>query len=556
MKRFVLVLLLVALAIAPLSLAGAQEPGSDTFIYRSIGNVTTLNPLLTTDGGSNAVAPLLWPRPIDVDRFTGVPLPGLTTWEVSEDGLTFTFHIDEDAQWSDGTPITAADAKFTYDAPKSENVQSTRLSNVALFDSVNVIDDKTFEIKLSNVSCAIWKDIGSLLWLPAHKFAPDYSDFMDSPMNISPDISGGPYILAELRPDEFTRLTANPTFYKGEPSIANVIVKIITDDAIMVQALQAGEVDYGSMNSTVFEQIGNLDNLNYASFGQDSLGFMGMSWTDPANPMPAYDEEGNLNEQPPHPLFADVRVRQAVAMGYNKDDILTTFGEGGAARLVANVVPAMGWAFNNEIEPWPYDPEAAAALLEEAGWTDQDGDGIRECHGCLYAEEGTPLAFKISYSSIAEYFTTSAIVAQDQLGQLGFDVTIEDLEWATYLNDVLLAQKFDATIVGWGGFNPPDPTSTEPMLLSENDAFGNFNFSSYVNPELDALMEQGRTVPGCAPEDRAPIYYEIQRIVHDDVAIEFTVSANVFSVWNKRISMEPGPWWYVTDTTWEYGITG
>lgn len=555
MKRLVLFLLVLLVVAIPLTTALAQTDKENTIIVRSIGNVTTLNHLFITDGASNQAVGLILPLPFDVDRFSGLPIPGLTTWEISEDSLTYTFHIREDAVWSDGTPITSADAKFTYDAAARPEIESVRASNVARFESVNIIDDKTYEVKLNSVNCAVFLDFNSIRWLPSHKFAADFSDVTTNPFNQFADVSGGPYILDEILPDEFQRYHANPTYWGGEPKIPFWINKIITDPAIYVQALVAGELDYAAMSGAEVQQIPDTENLDIQSFPVNSVGLFIMNHADPSNPMPAYDEDGNLNEQPPHPIFADLRVRQAVVMGYNKDDILGTLGDGGGTRLVSSVVPAITWAFNADLEPWPYDPEASAALLEEAGWVDQDGDGIRECHGCMYAEEGTPLSFKISYSPLIEYFETTALVAQDQLSQLGMDVQIESLEWAAYLNDVLLAQTFDASVVSWGGGSPPDPTSTEPMMLSTNDKPGAFNVSSYVNLEMDELMQQGRTVPGCAYEDRVPIYNQVQQIQRDDVAMEFTVSPNTFHVMNRRISYEPGPWWIVYSNPQEFGFT-
>ena len=95
---------------------------------------------------------------------------------------------------------------------------------------------------------------------------------------------------------------------------------------------------------------------------------MSLNWVDPNNPQPAYDEDGNLVDQTPHPLFSDVSVRQAVAMGWNKLDVLETLGgaEGGTP-LVGVVAPNFAWAYNSDVELWPFDQEAAMALLEDAG---------------------------------------------------------------------------------------------------------------------------------------------------------------------------------------------
>jgi peptide/nickel transport system substrate-binding protein len=538
MKRFFVLALLLGLLVLPLMGSVAAQSTEGAIVLRSIGNMSTLNPILWTDGGSFNLVSLIWPLPFRVNRDSGLPEPGLTTWTISEDGLTYTFKIRDDANWSDGTPITSKDAKFTYDAAASDVVGSNRRSNTTSFESVNIIDDKTYEVVLKNVNCSVMQDFNAIPWMPAHRFAADFSDVTTNPLNQFSDISGGPYILEEIVPDQYQKLRANPTYWGGEPAIKTVIFRVITDNSIANQSLLAGEIDWNGMQGDLFEQFQPRDNFNYETVYADAVGLFFLNWADPANPQPAYDESGNLVEQAPHPIFSDKLVRRAVQIGYDKDAILATLGEGGGGRLVGSVVPWMEWAFNKELTPPAYDPEGAKALLDEAGWVDSDGDGIRD-------KNGIPLKFDIAYSPVTNYFETTALVAQDQLSQLGMEITVTSLEWAAYLNDVLLAQKFDASIVSWGGQSPPDPTSTEPLLLSMGDQpGGGFNVTSYVNPELDELYRQGRALVGCSATERAKIYGEIQRIQLEDVAIDFTISPATIQVMNKRITgFDPGPWW-------------
>ncbi len=551
MKRFIVLALLLGLMVLPLVGSVAAQSTEGTLVMRSIGNMSTLNPIMWTDGGSFNLVSMIWPIPFSVGRDSGLPEPGLTSWTISEDGLTYTFTIRDDANWSDGTPITSNDVKFTYDAAASDIVGSPRKSNTTSFAAVNIVDEKTYEVVLNDINCAVMQDFLAIPWMPAHRFAADFSDVTTNPLNQFSDISGGPYILEEIVPDQFQRLTANPTYWGGEPAIKTVIWRVMTDNAIANQSLLAGEIDWNYMEGDLFEQFQPRDNFNSETVYADSVGLFFMNWADPTNPQPAYDADGNLVEQTPHPIFSDVLVRRAVQMGYDKDAILATLGEGGGGRLVGSVVPWMEWAFNKELTPPAYDPEGAKALLDEAGWIDTDGDGIRE-------KDGIPFKFDIVYSPVTNYFETTALVAQDQLSQLGMEVTVTSLEWGAYLNDVLLAQKFDASIVSWGGGSPPDPTSTEPLLLSIGDQPGTgFNLTSYVNPELDELYRQGRALVGCSPEERAQIYGEIQRIQLEDVAIDFTISPATVEVMNKRVTgFDPGPWWTTQFTISELGFGG
>lgn len=226
-------------------------------------------------------------------------------------------------------------------------------------------------------------------------------------------------------------------------------------------------------------------------------------------------------------------------MGFNIDDVLVTLGEDGGTPLVGVVSPTISWAYNNEMQRYPFDPDGAAQLLEEAGWVDSDGDGVRE-------KDGVPLAFTIRYSNILQHFETTALVAQDQLSQIGFDVELELVEWANYLEQVYFGQSYDATpMSNSGGTSTPDPNDFASLILSAEDVPGSGNnIASYINPEVDALIEQARTVPGCAPEERAELYYQIQELAHEDVAYNWTYVPNIVQVANQRIgNFNPGPSW-------------
>ncbi|HRW07182.1 MAG TPA: ABC transporter substrate-binding protein [Caldilineaceae bacterium] len=507
-----------------------------TIVIRNMGNLTSWNPTLTSDGASLQARNLLWPALINTDETTGEPVPGLQTWEVSDDTLTYTFHIRDDATWSDGTPISSTDVKFIIDAIQSdiETVFETAVEQIV---AVNIIDEKSYEVVLDENNCAFLPSFGAIRLLPAHKYAADFSDFESSDFNMNPDISGGPYILEEWAPTEFEAYTANPDYWGGAPAIPNLVNRVMEDSATGVQALQAGEVDYMTMQGDLFQQISNLDGLEYSSFPQTSVGFLALNWSDPDNPQPAYDANGNLVEQTPHPLFSDVRVRKAVAMGINVQDLIDAMGPDGGTQLVGAVSP-ISWAYNDELSPYPYDPEGAQALLEEAGWVDSDGDGVRE-------KDGEPLAFTISYSSILQMFETETLLIQDQLNQIGFDVSVQHYEWANYLEEVLYGQGFDATPMTNSDGAAAEPDTFTSLILSRQDVPGTGNnFTSYINPEIDELIDQARSVDGCDQAERAELYKQIQEIAHEDVSYVWLFVPNMFHVSNSRIGgFEPGATW-------------
>jgi peptide/nickel transport system substrate-binding protein len=548
MKRTIFLVVLAALLTLPL-VVGAQD---DTLL-RALppgGDITTLNPILATDGSSIDVIGFLYDGLFKVNTETAAPEPGLATWTVSDDGLIYTFTLVDGVMWSDGTPITANDVVFTYNAIVDDSVPSPRKAAMELIESITAVDDRTVEIVLSSVNCTVWGNtFGALTPIPAHVFNNDVTAVAEHPFNSAPTATSGEYMFAEWNPGEFVRVTANPDYREGAPGIANVIFRVVADPAVQNQALQTGEVDYAFMYPDQLAQIPDQTPFNVNVAPNNNTPLMILNWADPANPQPAYDEDGNLVEQTPNRFFADVRVRQAIAMGYDKVAIAATLGEGYSEPLVGPFTPGFGWANDPEVTAYPYNPEMAAQLLDEAGWVDSDGDGIRD-------KDGVPFSFTLIYSPLVDLWQNIALVAQDQLGQLGIEVTVESMEWSAYLSDVLLTQEFDATIVGFGGGVEVDGIAYN-IMYSRNDVPGSgFNLTSYVNPEMDRLLDEARSLPGCAQEERAALYNQVQQIAMEDVAYDFTVLTTAIRVMNTRVTgYQPGTWnetWNVLD----WGIGG
>jgi peptide/nickel transport system substrate-binding protein len=411
----------------------------------------------------------------------------------------------------------------------SDAVQSPRKADVAAIASFEVVDDRTFVITLGAPNCSIWGSaFASLVPLPAHKYAADFSDFMTSDFNTAPDIGNGPYLFEERAAGEYLRLKANPLYRMGEPKIPALVFRIVADPATLNQAVQTSTVDYAFMYPEDFMQIPDTSMVNTYIFPNNNTPMVLMNFQDPTDPKPAYDENGSLNELVPNKFFADPRVRQAVAMGYDKNALAIVSGEG-SVPLTGPITPAWYNTYDmSAIQPWPFDQEAAKALLEEAGWVNSDGDGVRE-------KDGVKFEVELAYSPLVGLWSNIAAVLQDQLGQIGIKVNVNSMEWSAYLSEVLLPAKYDITIVGFGGGTVVDGIAYN--LLHSKNAIpnGGFNLVSYVNPEMDRLLDQARTMPGCAVEDLEPLYQQIQQIARDDVPYDWTVSTTAVNLINKRV---------------------
>lgn len=537
MKYLVVVLLAVLLLIVPT--VSAQDDG-DTINLVTFLDTGNFNPLFSAN---SLIQRLAWDALYRVDGETGLPTPGLglTSWEISDDGMVYTFTIREDAFWSDGEPITTEDIEYTLGAVASDEVTSWLASYLPeeALTSVTIIDEKTFSVTLPSPNCTF---INPWFWfvpLPAHIYGPEFTGVNEHPNNVQGGVSSGPYTIVEYSAGEYVRLQANPYYYGGEPQVKNVIMRFEGDPAVTNLMLAAGEIDFLRMTAAQFDQLPVSDDLTYYAVPNQFATALLLNSADPSNPLPAYDADGNPIEQAPHPILGDVRVRQAIRLGYDKNAILQSIRDEGAGELLTWMFhPQLSeWANDPSLEPVTYDPEAAAALLDEAGWVMNTSTGIRECQGCAHAAEGTPLAFTITYAPIYAEYANVALVAQDQLGELGFEVTINQVEYNTLSTQYMNPQTFDAIVLSFGGF-PPDPDSLATSFLkSTNDRpdIAN-NWTSVVDPEIDALLEAGRTVPSCTVEDRAPFYHQIQQIAFENVYVaDWAFISYDYLVVNNRI---------------------
>ncbi|QPC84621.1 hypothetical protein G4Y79_09655 [Phototrophicus methaneseepsis] len=502
MKRYSLLLLIGLLVMAALPITAQED---DTLIWAFPADGSTFNSILQVETVDSLLQGLVMPRLSRNNLVTGEAEPDLATWEISEDGLTYTFSINPDAVWSDGTPITSEDVAFTVNALFEDSVEGFRA--ISNFETLNIIDDKTFEMVFTAPTCNLFTEV-SFSILPSHVYADDYSDFSTNSYNTQPTVSGGPYVFVERSTDEYMRFAANETYYGGTPNIDQLVVQVMPDPEVRFQALESGQVDLVTTitpdQALLLESNPDVVLETYPINGWIMNMF---NLTDPDNPLSALDEDGNLVEQAPHPILGDVRVREALVMGWDHEDGLFLAGDG-ALPLYGPVAPVLPQYIDEDLEPYTYDMEGAIALLEEAGWTDSDGDGIRD-------KEGEPLALELIY--LAGYDDVATLIA-DYWGDLGVDVTLTTGEQGAMIADRLSAQNFDAFIIGIS-WDSPTPDELLKFLYPVANDMGT-NFNSYINEEVDSLIADLPSL-GCAVEDRKPTYDRIQELISEDVPMDF-----------------------------------
>ncbi|MBW7879831.1 MAG: peptide ABC transporter substrate-binding protein [Anaerolineae bacterium] len=496
--RVVLLLALIAvLAVVPLKAQGKsatvswlQEPDSLSPLYTSMtfGFYTYqlyLSPAWTFDKNLNA-------SPVLVTE-----MPSSENGGISEDGKTFTLKLKEGLTWSDGDPLDSADFIFTIDMIMNDANAVNSRNPYDLLTSYSAPDATTVVLEFAE-AYAPWQATLFTSVLPQHVLQPvfDAEGTLDNAdFNRNPTVSSGPFVFDEWSVGSFMRFSANESFALGRPILDTIVVTFVPDDVTYVAGLVAGDADVGT-----FVAFSDVPVLKDAGLNVEIL--------------PSGYNEGwylNVSAERGHPALQDVRVRQALAMGFDRFSFNEDLNYG------ATFVPSGFWENtpydNPDIEPWPYDPEAAAALLDEAGWVDSNGDGTRD-------KDGVELVLRFITNTRGIRMDLQAL-AQQQLLQIGIGTELINYPSDVYFNDYaaggpISTGQYDIAELST---NPafPDPDSARWLCSEipsdENPTGANDNY--YCNEELDALFrEQAATTDTAA---RVEMFHQIDQIMHDNV---------------------------------------
>ena len=526
-----LLLVVVALLVAPIA---AQDFGSGApIIEPNFGDdPKTFNPVIVNDGTSADVIARMFPDFIGVDsetvQYMGGAKGGLVaSWDIAEDGVTYTFHLRDDMVWSDGVAMTAHDVAYFLKAVLSGETSSPRQQLIDSVASYEVVDDHTLNIVFNEANCTLIDTLSPVTPVPAHVFeevyGDDYAGMDENEYNLNPTVTGGgAFVFANFRPGEQTTLLGNADYTEAEMGTVipeGWIYKVVTDQVVQMEQFFAGELTFvdsvPQANRDDVKARGAEGEFQIFETPAGTIRFLSLNTADPTNPQDGLDEDGNPIDQGHHPILGDVRVRQALNYGMDFDEI----NEGaffGTGVPVASHVRPTDWSFPAGLEPYPFDPDMAMALLDEAGFTDADGDGVRECNGCQHTEEGAPLALTVKTNAGNTSQEALYTILQDQWNEIGFDISLEFVEFGT-LVDEFTAQTYDAIGVFWGLSTPANPNGIADIFLPGADVVGaGYNTQSYSNPRLNQLIEDARNLPGCDVDTRREMYGEAYQILRDD----------------------------------------
>ncbi len=516
---------------------GVEHPGldqnatpvyGDTFIEASIGDANTLLPVLASDSASSEINGLIYNGLVRYDKNLQLEGELAESWEISPDNLTITFHLRKNVLWHDGAPFTSADVKFNYELYVDPHTPTAYAESFRQVESVETPDPYTFIAHYSKPYAPALLSWGMSIH-PQHLL--DGVDVTKSPLARRP-VGTGPYKFSEWQSGEKIVLDANPDYFEGRPYIKRVLYRVIPDLSTQFLELQTGGLDFMGLTPLQYDRQTDtpafrrlFNKYRYLNFGYAYLGY-------------------NLRR----PMFQDKRVRQALSYAINKQEIIDGVLLGYGAIATGPYKPDT-WVYNPHIHRYPYDPKKARSLLAEAGWTDSDGDGILD-------RNGQKFAFTIVTNQGNDLRAKTGEIIQRRFKEIGIDVKLRVIEWATFLKEFINPGNFDATILAWTGGPEPDQYN---VWHSSKTSPGQLNFIGFKNAEVDELLEKGRRV--FAQAERKVYYDRFQEILAEEQPYTFLYIPEALPAVSKRFrGVKPAPAgirynfikWYVPKSEQKY----
>jgi peptide/nickel transport system substrate-binding protein len=472
-------------------------------INAMIGEPSGLIPMIAGESAASTIAANIFNSLLKYDKNLDLEGELAKSWAISSDQRTITFTLKPDMKWADGKPLTSADVLFTWKLVTDENTRTPYASDYKLVIKAEAPDASTFRVTYQEPYAPALDTWAGLQILPKHLL--EGQDINTTPFARKP-VGSHYYQLERWLNGERISLVKNLYSTQGEAKIERLVSRFIPDAASQFLELMADNIDSMNLNPIQFarifpsrpdltEKIGLYKELgnNYTY-----LGF-------------------NLKRKP----FDDIRVRQAINYAVNKQELIDGVLLGLGEPVSSPYKPGTRWT-NPELQPYPYDPQKALALLKEAGYVDRDRDGY-------LIKDGKRLAFEMLTNQNKQR-EMSAVLIQRRLKEIGIDAKIRVLEWASFVGRFIKTGEFDAVVLGWSLSLDPDQYS---IWHSSQQAPGQFNFIGYNNSEVDRLLEQGRLE--LDPDKRMKIYHEFARILQEDSPIVYLYAGYGLPAIHKRI---------------------
>ena len=474
--------LLLAMAVLFSTARGDESQYGGTVVVAVSADPGGLNPAITTQGGVHLICGSIFSGLVAQD-FDLNPVPDLAeSWDVSPDGKTYTFFLAKNAEFHDGVPLTSEDVRFTFEELLLKYHSRTRASMGENLTRILTPDAHTVVFEFSRPYAAFLQliDVANAPIMPKHLYGN--ADPLTNPYNAKP-VGSGPFKFQEWSKGDRISLVKNHRYFKtGKPYLDRVVYKVIPSSSSASIAFENGEIDYFTNPSPLdLERLLKIPNVTVTEKGREGY---------------ATVETVVLNTT--RGPLADVRVRRAMAYAIDKNYIVDKVAFGRGKPATGPISSALKWAHNPNVPKYGRDLPLANQMLDEAGFR-RGADGVRFRLKYVYAQ---------SYAKIVG-------VLRDQLREVGIEIDLQLLEFASAVDAVYIKKDFD---LGFASFeNGPDPDiGVKRTVVSSN--IGPIPFSNgagYRNPQVDELFELAASETD--KQKRAAYYFQAQEILVSDV---------------------------------------
>mgnify|MGYP001267068983 FL=1 len=475
MKKKFLSFNLIAIFISSIFLLSCSKDTSEVIDYNGefknssggnlinamAGEPSNLIAMIAGDSASSAIAGNIFNSLLKYDENLNYVPDLAESWEISNNQKTISFKLKKGLQWADGKPLTSADVLFTWKLITNPNTRTPYASDYQLVKKASTPDPLTFKVTYESSYAPALDTWASLHILPKHILKDE--DINNTFFSRKPTGSSY-YKLDEWISGQQVTLKANDKSVSGTPLIKKLISRIIPDTSSQFLELTADNIDVMNINPIQYQRVfparkdlqQKIALYKELGNGYTYLGF-------------------NLKKAP----FNDIRVRQALNYAIDKDEVIKGVLLGLGEAISSPYKPGTRWN-NPNLSPYPYNPLKALKLLADAGY-------IKNNKGSLM-KNGKPLKFEIITNQNKQREMT-AVLIQRRLQEIGVEVSIRVIEWASFVNRFIKIGDFDVVVLGWGLSLDPDQYN---IWHSSQQGPGQFNFLGYHNNQVDKLLEKGR----------------------------------------------------------------
>lgn len=472
--------------------SGEAGPGSDPvdIVEGGLREPRTLNPILVDDPLSEELSGLIFSGLTRINPDSGEPEPDFAQdWEVNDERTVYTFTIREDLRWHDGQLVTAQDVEFTFELMMDFRTRSPRYSRIVeRVTAVEALDTRTVQVRLISPYAPFLSTIATFGIVPQHllmNVLPD--ELVAHPFGISTAVGTGPFQFAVWTRGDQIIFEANRQHHSQPPTFDRYVYRLAPDAETLASQLEQGTVDWARITPEQYDDVQGLSDV-------DLVGIPGYEMISVVLQL----DVGQTT------IFEDVDVRRAMLHAIDREALVEEIWHG-EAEVAHSTIPAVSWAASEPRALYAYDLERARELLDSAGWITGE-DGIRQ-------RAGRSIQFEFIVNGDNPARRTLAEQLVQQWREIGIDAILTFETWGDFRDRVTSTREFDALILGYRWGIDPDPYA----MWSSGAISGGFNLSSYVNEDVDRLLDSALAAGD--QNSRQLFYAEIQEIVLQDLPV-------------------------------------